>query len=114
MNRDKDRRTFIWGVAALVAVIAIIAAGIALAGGGGDDETSSNPAPAAAPTGGASPPGDATPPDVASQLPPGIADCLADEGVDLEGLDVNEVMHGGAVPPQVLNECFERVFGTAH
>jgi hypothetical protein len=101
MSGDIDRRTAISVAVGLVAVIAVVLVGIAVAGGGGDDEAGSGPAPAAAPSGGA------PPADVASQLPPGIAECLADQGVDLEGADVNEIFHGGAVPPQVLNACFQ-------
>jgi hypothetical protein len=102
MSGDIDRRKAISVAVALVAVIAIVVVGIAVAGGGGDEETSTSPAPAAAPSGGA------PPADVASQLPPGIAECLADQGVDIpEGADLNELLHGGAVPPQVLAACFQ-------
>jgi hypothetical protein len=103
MSGDVDRRTAISVAVTLVAVIAIVVVvGIAVAGGGGDEETSSSPAPAAAPSDGAAPPG------VASQLPPGLAECLADQGVDIpEGAGLNEIFHGGAVPAQVLNACFE-------
>jgi len=103
MSGDIDRRTAISVAVALVAVIAIVVVGIAVAGGGDDDgESSTSPAPAAAPSEGAAPP------DVASQLPPGIAECLADQGVDIpEGADLNELFHGGAIPPQVLAACFQ-------
>jgi hypothetical protein len=103
MSGDIDRRTAISVAVALVAVIAIVVISIAIAGGGGDDgESSTSPAPAAAPSDGAVPPG------VASQLPPGIAECLADQGVDIpEGASLNEIFHGGAVPPEVLNACFD-------
>jgi hypothetical protein len=102
MSGDVDRRTAISAAVALVAVIAIVVVGIAVAGGGGDDgESSTSPAPASAPSDGAASP------DVASQLPPGVAECLADQGVDLEGADINEIFHGGAVPPKVLNACFQ-------
>jgi hypothetical protein len=105
MSGDIDRRTAISVAVALVAVIAIVVVGIAAAGGGGDDgESSTSPAPAAAPSDGAVPPG------VASQLPPGFAECLADQGVDIpEGTGLNEIFHGGAVPPEVVNQCFERL-----
>jgi hypothetical protein len=47
---------------------------------------------------------------VASQLPPGFAECLADQGVEIpEGASLNEIFHGGAVPPEVVNQCFERL-----
>jgi hypothetical protein len=89
----------------LVAVIAIVVVGIAVAGGGGDDGGSStSPAPAAAQGDGA------LPPDVASQLPPGFAGCLADQGVEIpEGATLNDIFHGGAVPPEVLNQCFQQL-----
>jgi hypothetical protein len=105
MSGDVDRRTAISVAVALVAVIAIVVVGgIAVAGGGGDDgESSTSPAPAAAPSDGAAPP------SVASQLPPGIAECLADQGVDIEGANLNEIFHSGAVPPEVLNQCFQRL-----
>jgi hypothetical protein len=101
MSGDVDRRTAISVAVALLAVIAIVVVGIAVAGGGGDDgESSTSPAPAVAPSDGAIPPG------VASQLPPGIAECLADQGVEIpEGASLNEIFHGGAVPPQVLSQC---------
>jgi hypothetical protein len=107
MSGDIDRRTAISVAVALLAVIAIVVVGIAVAGGGGDDgESSASPAPAAAPSDGATPPG------VASQLPPGIAECLADQGVDIpEGADINEIFHGDAVPPEVLNACFGALHG---
>jgi hypothetical protein len=105
MSGDIDRRTAISVGAALVAVIAIVVVGIAVAGGGEDDGGSStSPAPAAAPSDGA------VPPDVASQLPPGFAECLADQGVDIpEGAGLNEIFHGGAVPPEVVNQCFQQL-----
>jgi hypothetical protein len=88
---------------ALIALaLALVALALVLAacGGGDDGDPTTSPAPAEAPSGGA------PPADVASQLPPGIAECLAAQGVDLEGADINEIFHGGAVPPQVLNACF--------
>jgi hypothetical protein len=101
MSGDMDRRTAISVAVALVAVIAIVVVAIAVAGGGDDGESTTSPAPAAAPSDGA------IPPDVSSQLPPGIAECLADQGVEIpEGASLQEIFHGGAVPPQVLNECF--------
>jgi hypothetical protein len=105
MSGDVDRRTAILVAMALVAVIAMVVVGIAVAGGGGDDgESSTSAAPAAAPSDAAAPPG------VASQLPPGFAECLADQGVAIpEGAGLNEVFHGGAVPPEVLNQCFQRL-----
>ena len=78
---------------ALVALVAIVV-GIALVGGNGDDPTT-NPAPAEAPNGGEQPPS-------AGALPPGIAECLADRGFELESPDD---LHS-AVPQNVLDECF--------
>jgi hypothetical protein len=105
MSGDIDRRTVISVAVALVVLIAIVLVGIAVAGSGGDDgESSTSPAPAAAPSDGAAPPG------VASQLPPGFAECLADQGVEIpEGATLNEIFHGGAVPPEVVEQCFERL-----
>jgi hypothetical protein len=109
MSGDVDRRTVISVAVALVAVIAIVAVGIAAAGGGGDDgESSTSPAPAAAPSDGAAPPG------VLSGFPPEFIQCLADQGVDiqsLEGIDPQEIFHGGAVPPEVMNACFGVIHG---
>jgi hypothetical protein len=92
-------------VALALVVVAVVVVGIAVAGGGGDDgESSPTPAPAAAPSDGGAPPG------VASQLPPAFAECLADQGVDIpEGAGLNEIFHGGAVPPEVVNQCFARL-----
>jgi hypothetical protein len=113
MTEGRDRRTAISFVLALVAVIATVVAGIALAkGGGGEDGTTTVPAAAQAPNAGAAPP--AAPSPSAAALPAGIAECLADQGIDVKGVDVNDIFHGDAVPPQVLNQCFESVYGVAH
>jgi hypothetical protein len=105
MSEIRHPRALLSVALALVAVIAIVVVGIAAAGGGGDDgESSTSPEPAAAPSDGA------LPPDVASQLPPGFAQCLADQGVDIpEGAGLNEIFHGGAVPPEAVNQCFQRL-----
>jgi hypothetical protein len=105
MSEMRRPRVLLSVALALVAVIAIVVVGIAVAGGGGEDgQSRTTPAPAAAPSDGAAPPG------VASQLPPGFAECLADQGVDIpEGAGLNEIFHGGAVPPEVVNQCFERL-----
>jgi hypothetical protein len=105
MSGDIDRRTAIAVAAALVALVAIVVVSIAVAGGGAEDgESSTSTAPAAAPSDGAAPP------DVASQLPPGFADCLADQGVEIpEGASLNDIFHGGAVPPQAVEQCFQRL-----
>jgi hypothetical protein len=88
-------------------------AGIALAKGGeGGDDTTTVPAQAAAPSAGASPPAGGSP--SAASLPPGLAECLADQGINTEGLSPQDIFHGGAVPTDVLNQCFESVYGVAH
>ena len=84
------------------AVIAVALALVALAlmlaacGGGGDDEeATTSPAPTEAPSEGAAPPSPGA-------LPPGIAECLEDKGVELESpADLH------SAPPEVLQECFE-------
>jgi hypothetical protein len=87
--------------------LALVAAVLVLAACGGDEkEATPNPVPSEAPSGGATPPG------VAGQLPPGFAECLADQGVEIEpDADINEIFHGGAVPPQVVEACFESLHG---
>jgi hypothetical protein len=97
MNEPKGRRTVIVLTAVLVSL------GLLLGACGGDDDdenTTTSPSPPAAQGGGA------PPADVASQLPPGMAECLADQGVDLEGVDIQQIFHGDAAPPEVLNACF--------
>jgi pyruvate/2-oxoglutarate dehydrogenase complex dihydrolipoamide acyltransferase (E2) component len=118
MTEGRDRRTAISFVLAVVAVIATVVAGIALAqGGGGEEGTTTVPSAAQAPSAGAVPPA-AAPPAASSPsdaLPPEMVECLADQGIDVEGVPVNEVFHGdNAVPTQVLNQCFESVYGVAH
>ena len=93
---------------ALVLLVAVVVGGIAIAGGsGGDEGTNATPAPSEAPGGSDTPPG-------LGAFPPQFIQCLTDQGVDiedLEGLDPNEIFHGGAVPPQVLNTCFGVLHG---
>ena len=103
MSGDLDRRTVIAVAVALVLLIAIVVAAIALAGGGGGEEPSPKPPPAAVPSDDATTPGVATPPSAGGlQLPPGIAECLADQGVRI---DSPAELH--SVPPQLLSACFE-------
>jgi hypothetical protein len=94
--------------AALVVVAAIVVGGIAIAGGsGGDEGTTATPAPSEPPGGSATPPG-------LGGFPPEFIQCLKDKGVNiegLEGLDPNEIFHGGAVPPETLNTCFGVLHG---
>ena len=82
---------------ALIALgLALVALALTLAAcGGGDDED-----PATSPTPTEAPNGDAAPPNP-SALPPGIAECLADEGYELA--DPAE-LH--SVPEQALEACF--------
>lgn len=95
MSGDIDRRTAISVGLALVALIAIVVAAIALAGGGGGGESATSPTPAQSPGGGAAPPS-------AGGLPPGIAECVADQGFELESPDE---LH--SVPDDVLEACFD-------
>jgi len=80
------------------AVIAVALALVALAlilaacGGGDGEETTTGP-PSQAPSGSTTPsPG---------ALPPGIAECLADQGFEIEPAELH------SVPPQVLQACFQ-------
>jgi hypothetical protein len=80
-------------VAALA--VALVALALLLAACGGDDEEpATSPPPAEAPGGGAAQPS-------LGALPPGIAECLADQGVVLESPDD---LH--SAPQEVLNACF--------
>jgi hypothetical protein len=81
---------------ALVVLVAIVLAGIAVAGG--DDEATTNRAPRDrldAPTEPTPTPGDP------SSLPPEFVQCMADQGFDITSPDD---IH--AAPPQVLQTCF--------
>ena len=86
---------------ALVVLVAIVLAGIAVAGGG--DETTTNPAP----RDGVQAPAETTTPSPGdpSSLPPAFVKCMADQGFAVES---TEDIH--AAPPQVLQSCF----GTLH
>ena len=82
---------------ALALALALVALVVILAASGGSDEgTTTSPAPSEAPSGGATPPSAG-----GLQLPPGIPECLADQGFDIDPSELH------SVPPQVLNECFE-------
>jgi hypothetical protein len=80
----------------IAVALALVALALILAACGGEDDegTTTNTAPSEAPAGGAAPPG-------LGVLPPGIAECLADQGFDVEPADLH------SVPPQVLNACFQ-------
>lgn len=88
----RRRPTILLLAMALVAVALVLGA---CGGGDDDDATTANPAPSAE-----SPSGDATPPSLGA-LPPGIAECIADQGFELESPDQ---LH--SVPEQVLQTCF--------
>jgi hypothetical protein len=95
--------------AALVMLIAIVVGGIAISGGNRNDEgKTATPAQSDPPDASAAPPGGL------GGFPPQFVQCLEDRGVDvdsLEGEDPNAIFHGGAVPPQVLNDCFGALHG---
>jgi hypothetical protein len=93
---------------ALVVLVAIVVGGLAIAGDSGDGGgTSVTPTTTAAPS--EAPDGSSAPPGLGA-FPPEFIQCLKDRGVDIEGKDPQELFHGGAVSPQVLNVCF----GTLH
>lgn len=95
---------------ALVVLVAIIVGGLAIAGDSGDDEGTSGAAPTrtSAPSG--APDGSPAQPGLGA-FPPEFIQCLTDRGVDIEGKDPQELFHGGAVPPEVLNACFGALHG---
>lgn len=81
--------------AVISVALALVALTLILAACGGDEEATTTPAPSEAPS------GDATPPSPGA-LPPGIAECLADRGYELESpADLH------SAPPQVLSACFD-------
>ena len=85
---------------ALVVLVAIVLAGIAVAGG--DSETTTNPAP----RDGVEAPTEATPSSGdPGSLPPEFVKCMATQGFDVDSPDD---IH--SAPPQVLQTCF----GTLH
>ena len=91
-------RTLIAAALALVVVITLVVV-VAAGGGGGDGETTTSPTPTEAPSGDAAPP-------IPGGLPPGIAECLAEQGVRI---DSPADLH--SAPPQVLQACFEALHG---
>jgi hypothetical protein len=80
-------------IAVALAMIAIIAGAIALAGGDGDD-TSTSPASNESTTRRDSPP------SATNALPPEFVDCMAEQGFNIDSLDE---MH--SAPPQALQAC---------
>ena len=82
----------------LVISLAVVAFALAACGGGdeGDGDAATSPAPTGAPSG-----GDTTPP-APGALPPGLLDCLAEKGFEVESpADIH------SAPPQVLQQCFQ-------
>jgi hypothetical protein len=80
-------------IAVALALIAIVAGAIVLAGGDGDD-TSRNSASDESTTERASPP------TAPSALPPEFVECMAEQGFDIDSVDE---MH--SAPPQALQAC---------
>ena len=84
--------------------LTLVALALVLAACGGDDdgETTTIPGPSEAPSGGAAPPsGGAAPPSAGGlQLPPGIAECLAEQGYEVEPSELH------SVPQRALQVCF--------
>jgi hypothetical protein len=102
-------RAVLLAAVALVVLVAIVVGGLAIAGDSGDDEgtdgtPTTTPAPSEAPDGSTAQPG-------LGAFPPEFIQCLTDRGVDIEGKDPQELFHGGAVPPEVLNACFGALHG---
>jgi hypothetical protein len=81
--------------AVIAVALALLALALVFAACGGEDDegTTTNRAPSEAPAGGAAPPG-------LGALPPGIAECLADQGYEIEPSELH------SVPRQVLQTCF--------
>jgi hypothetical protein len=77
---------------ALVAILAIVVAGVALSGG--DDNAGTTSRPSEAPSGDAPPP---TP----GALPQEFVECMADRGFEIQS--ENDIH---SAPPQVLQACF--------
>jgi hypothetical protein len=84
-------------IAAGVVVVALALLLAACGGDGGDEGTTTSE-----PSSGLAPPsGSAAPPSAGGlQLPPGIAECLADQGYEIEPSELH------SVPQQVLGQCF--------
>lgn len=79
-----------------VVPLALVALALVLAACGGDgEEPATSPAPSEAPSEG-------TAPSSPGALPPGIEECLAERGVELESpADLH------SAPPQAVEACFE-------
>lgn len=92
MNEPRRPRTVISVAVALVVVLAIVVGGLAIAGDDGEEATTGSPPPA--------PSGSGAPSQGA--LPPGIAECLAERGFEIESPDE---LHSAA-PQEVIDECF--------
>jgi hypothetical protein len=84
----------------VAAVFAVVVLSLVLAACGGDDDDEGTTT--SAPSSGLAPPsGSAAPPSASGlQLPPGIAECLADQGYEIEPSELH------SVPQQVLGRCF--------
>jgi hypothetical protein len=86
--------TAIAGALALVALVSVVLI-VAASGGGDGDDPATSPAPSDAPNGGATPPSP-------GGLPPGLAECYADQGYELESpADIH------SAPQEVVEECFD-------
>jgi hypothetical protein len=93
----------------LVVLLAIVVGGLAIAGDSVDDEgASGTPTATAAPSKAS---GGSSMPQALGAFPPEFIQCLKDRGVDIEGKAPQELFHGGAVSPQVLNACFGALHG---
>ena len=95
MSGDIDRRTAVTVGLGLIVLLAVVVVAIALASGGGGDE----PAPGSTPAGSS---GEDAAPASPGGLPPGIAECLAERGFELESADD---LH--SAPAEALEACFD-------
>jgi hypothetical protein len=87
--------------AAIAVALAVLALALMLAACGGDDDDEGTTTSAAPSSEFPPPSGSASPPSAGGlQLPPGIAECLADQGFDIDPSELH------SVPPEVLNACF--------
>jgi hypothetical protein len=96
--------------AVAIVLVAIVVGGLAIAGDGGEDEGTSGTTPTTTPAPSEAPDGSGPQPGLGA-FPPEFIQCLTDRGVDIEGKDPQELFHGGAVPPEVLNACFGALHG---
>jgi hypothetical protein len=87
--------------AAIAVALAVLALALMLAACGGDDDDEGTTTSAAPSSEFPPPSGSASPPSAGGlQLPPGIAECLADQGFDIDPSELH------SVPPEVLDQCF--------